>query len=162
MLSWGLYRNLENSLCDFLNAQAITDGATSINGDTISTRVGRKFENDWSLPCISIYVDSETAPRLEIGSNVRQDSQLMVIDIFATNEGERLDIANWVVNSINNGFPYYTYYFNASDPETPTKVAGRLTHIDFISNNRVNLGQTVDEIDNHRHKITVNVFTTGV
>jgi len=161
MLEWGFDRNLENSLQDFLTTEVVNDSVTDINGVNVPIRIGRKNEDDWSLPCISVYVDSETAPRLEIGSNVRNDKQTMIIDIFATNEGERLDIARWVTNVINDGFRYYAFTPNASDPTSPTKIAGRLVQIDFLTNNRVSLGQTISEIDNHRHTIVINVYTTG-
>ena len=161
MLDWNLYRNEENSLRDFLTEQAVIDDVTDINGVLVPMRVGRKDDNDWTLPCITVYVDSETAPRLEIGSNIRNDAQIIIIDIFATNEGERLDLAKWVTDVINDGFRYYAYSPNVSNPEAPIKVAGRLMQIDFLSNNRVNLAQTVSEIDNHRHNITINAYTTG-
>ena len=161
MLDWGFYRNLENSLRDFLTDEVVNDSVTDISGVNIPIRVGRKFDNDWSLPCVSVYVESESAPRLEIGSNVRNDKQIIVIDVFATSEGERLDLAKWVTDIINDGFRYYAYSPNVSDPDSPTKIAGRLVYVDFISNQRVSLGQTVSEIDNHRHTITINVYTTG-
>ena len=74
---------------------------------------------------------------------------------------ERLDLANWLSDTINDGFTYYTYTVNVSDPENPTKVAGNTAHIDFITNERVSLGQSLSEIDAHRHQITINVFFTG-
>jgi hypothetical protein len=162
MLSWKLYRCLENSLKDFLTSQGTTDSVTDINGNLIPIYIGRREDKNWTLPCISLYVDSETATRIEIGSNARDDRQLMIIDIYATDEGERLDLAKWITDTINNGFRYYTYTVNPSNPESPVKVAGGLTHVDFLTNGRVNLGQNVSEIDSHRHKITINVFLTGV
>lgn len=161
MLSWGFYRNLENSLKDFLTTEISSDSVTDIDGNVIPVRVGRKEDSNWTLPCISIYIESETATRLEIGSNVRDDRQLVIIDIFATDEGERLDLAKWVTDTINNGFRYYSYTPNISNPSSPTKVAGSLVHVDFLTNGRVNLGQNIDEFDSHRHKISINVYLTG-
>ena len=59
MLAWGKYRNLENSLYEFLDDKVTDDSVTDINDVLIPIRVGRKRDNDWTLPCITVYVDNE-------------------------------------------------------------------------------------------------------
>jgi len=161
MLSWGTYRCIENSLMDFLTAKVITDVVTDIKGVSVPIRVGRKESDDWTLPCITLYVDNETSERAFLGSNTRLDSYLIIIDIFATNEGERCDLAEWVKSTINDGFRYYAYTPNESTPTVPTKVAGGLVSIDFLTNARVALGQNVDLEDKHRHRISVTSWISG-
>jgi len=161
MLAWQLYRCLENSLKDFLDQKITDDSVTDINGVNVPVRVGRKNDDNWTLPCISLYVESETLERFEIGSNNRDDRQLIIIDIYATNEGERLDLAKWLSTTINNGWRYYSYTPNIATPESPDKVAGGLVNVDFLTNTRVNLGQNTDEIDAHRHRVTINVWISG-
>ena len=161
MLAWQLYRNIENSFKEFLETEISTDSVTDINGNAVTVEVCRKESDDWSLPCIRGYWDSETPEgRLELGSNKRLESQLFIIEIYATNEGERMDLAKWVKDTINNGFRYYAYTPNPSLPDSPTKVSGNWLHLDFISNNRVNLGENVDWVDAHRHRISVKLFMT--
>lgn len=152
MLTWNKLRNLENSLKDFL------DGKVSNEDIDCSIRVGRKEDNKWSIPCITLYVESQTSTRLEIGSNKRDNLHLMILDIYATNEGERLDLADWLSAAINDGFRYYSYTQNESNPESPTKVAGGLVGVEFVTNARVSLGQNIDETDKYRHRITINVW----
>lgn len=161
MLNWGLYRSLENSLKDFLDAEVTSDNVTDIKGTKIPIRIGRKNENSWTLPCITLYFESETSPRGFIGSNERLDNELLILDIYATNEGERLDLAEWLKDSLNDGFRYYTYSVNSNNPESPTKIAGGLVNVNFLTNGRVNLGQDVNEVDAHRHRITINVWISG-
>ena len=161
MLAWGRCRNIENSLKDFLTTQVVADSVTDINGVAVPIRVGRKEDNDWSLPCITVYLDNETAERAYIGSNQRLDSFLIIIDIFATNEGERLDLANWLKDTINDGFRYYAYTPSELDPQNPTKVAGGLVNINFLTNSRVALGQNVNIEDAHRHRISVTTWISG-
>ena len=161
MLAWQLHRNIENSFKDFLDAQISTDGVTDVNGDSVPVRVGEKVDNNWTLPCIVIHVDSETDPKLFIGSNFIDQRPLIIIDIYATNGGERSDIANWLTQEIKNGFSYYTYSPNLSDIENPTKVLAGTANVDFLTNGRVNLGDNIDLIDAHRHQITVNTFITS-
>ena len=161
MLAWQLYRNLENSLKDFLDTEISNDSVTDINGTLIPVRVGRKEDDNWTLPCISIYMESETLESFEIGSNNKDDRQLLIIDIYTTNGGERLDVAKWLTVAINNGWRYYSYTPDINTPETPTKVAGGLVNVTFLSNTRVNLGQNLDIIDSHRHRVSINVWITG-
>ena len=161
MLAWHPTRNLENSLKDFLDAKIITDSVTDIKNVAIPVRVGRKESNDWTLPCITLYNETELDPRIFIGSNYRNKTYVIIIDIYATNTGERSDIANWLPDAINNGFRYYTYTPNGSDPENPTKVAGGLADVEFLTNGRVALGQNIDISDAHRHRITINTQISG-
>ena len=161
MLAWQLYRNLENSLKDFLDAKIVTDSVTDINGIKVPVWVGRKEDDNWTLPCISLYMESETLIPFEIGSTLKDDRQLIIIDIYATNEGERLDLSKWLTATINDGWRYYSYSPNIITPESPTKVAGGLVNVDFLTNTRVNLGQNSDEIDAHRHRVTINVWISG-
>ena len=160
-MTWELYRCLENSLKDFLDAQVATDSVTDVKGVAIPIRVGRKNDNDWTIPCISLYVESEVAPRSFIGNNVRLDQQLIILDIYATNSGERLDLAKWLTDSINNGWRYYTYTVKQSTPEVPTKVAGGWVSLNFLTNARVSLGLNVDPIDAHRHRISIQIWISG-
>lgn len=161
MATWRLYRNLENSLKDFLDTKISDDSLTGDNGNTVQVYIGKDNKDTWQFPSISVYMDSETLERFEIGSNLRQNQELIIIDIYATNEGERLDLAKWLVDTINNGWTYYTYSVNESNPESPTKVAGGLVNINFNSNGRIALIQNVSEIDAHRHRVSLTVWIAG-
>lgn len=159
MLSWGLYRNLENSFKYFLDTEIQSDSVTDSNGDNIPVRIGMKLDNNWSLPCISIYVESETDNKIFIGSNFIDDQQLIIIDIYATNEGERTDIANWITQKIKDGWTYYEYSPNLSNPTNPVKVKKSLVNVQsYLSNGRVRLNGNTNELDAHRHRITINVL----
>jgi hypothetical protein len=160
MSEWGIYINLENSFKDFLTDE-INDDSFTVNGKTPSVRVGRKEDNDWILPLITIFFDSETAPRGYIGSNKRLDKQLIIIDIYATSESERLILADYVAKTINDGCTYYEYSQNEEDPYSPLTEEAGLINVDFISNTRVNLGQNIDKVDAHRHRISINVWISG-
>ena len=159
-MSWGLYRNLQASLKDFLVAQAVTDSLVDINDESVTFRIG-KSNSDWELTTVGMYFESETAERFELGSNNRDDKQLVIIDIYAKNEADRLDISKWLVDSINNGWRYYTFTGNAVTPDSPTKVAGGLVNVNFLSNAPVSLGNSTIEFEAHRHQITINVWITG-
>lgn len=160
MLAWQFWRNLENSLKDFLDTEISNDSVTDINGVSIPVRVGEKQSNIPQLPGIAVYVESETLSRLEIGSNIRDKRELIIIDIYATNSGERKDLANWLVGAINDGWRYNSYTPNINTPESPTKVAGGWMSLNFLTNTKVKLGQNVSEIDAHRHRVSISAWLT--
>ena len=162
MLDWQLYRNLENSLVDFITTEVSADSVTDYDGNNVPVRVGRKNDQDWTLPCIAVYYDLENSERLQLGSNQRIRYYLLIIDIYAVDEGQRIDLAAWLADKLEDGFRYYFYSPNLSNPDNPTKVAGGLVNIeDFISNGQVDLGQNVDSFDAHRHRISIQVWISG-
>ena len=161
MLAWQTQRNIEMSLKDFLTAQVTADGVTGYDNVDVPVRVARKVDADWTLPCITAYVDSKSAPRAEVGSNNRLDTHLIIIDIYAVDEGQRQDLADWLEGAINDGFRYYAYTPSVGTPLVPTKVAGGLVEVNFVTNARVGLGQNVDPEDAHRHRISINTWISG-
>jgi len=161
MLAWSIFRNIENSLKEFLDYSIDENSVTDINGNNIPIYVGRRESSDWTLPCITVYLDNESSERAFIGSNERLNKYLIIIDIFATNEGERLDLASWLKDTINDGFRYYDYTPSESTPNSPIKISNKLVNIDFLTNARVALGQNVSPEDAHRHRISVSAWVSG-
>ena len=83
-MTWRLYRNLENSLKDFLDTEISNDSITDINGTAVPVRIGRKEDDNWTLPCISLYMESRHAPQGKVISfpsmvpDLREKSHLQV------------------------------------------------------------------------------------
>lgn len=160
-LSWGLYNNLEMSLKDFLDTEISSDAIKDNSGNAVPVRVGRRETLDWNIPCIAVYYDSETSPRGFVGDNKRLDEQLIIIDIYAEDDTQRLALAKWVKDTINDGWRYYSYVANPSTPESPTKTAGGLVSLDFVSNTKVSLGDNVDPSDRFRHRLSLRCWISG-
>jgi len=158
-MPWCKATNLEDSLKDKLDAQITTDSLVGDNGNTVMVRIGQKRDSDWTYPCITVYQESEDlTSRLYIGSNKRDEKDLMIIEIYATNDKERKYLAKWLSDTINDGWQYYTYAVNPSNPESPLKTIGDWVNVDFLTNNKVKLGQNISEIDANRHRVSVNVW----
>lgn len=159
-LTWQTQRSLENSLAEFIQSKIDEESLTILdqngNSRSVSVRVGYEFNTDWNLPVIQLYCDSKLAPRLSIGSNKRQKSYLIVIDIRATNKGSQLDLTDWTEETINDGFIFYQYYKNPSQPTETNKVKMGYVSIDFVSNLPLNLGDGADLYDKYRQNITIS------
>lgn len=160
ILSYKTITNLENSLYDFVNEavstaslQVVKDGETT----DVSVEVGYKINRDWTLPIIQLYHDSKTLPRLELGSNKRLKQHLMILDIRADSGFNRDNLADWLEETINDGFPYYEYTPNGSNP---TKTQNGRVSFEFVSSTKVDLGDDVDIFDKYRYRITINCYIT--
>lgn len=151
-LEWGVQTNLEKSLNDFLSAQASTD-SVSVNID-----VGENFKDTWELPHIQMYLDSKQLPRAELGSNKREKSYLIILDVRGRNNPERMNLADWIEESINDGFIYYTYVSDPADRDVPIKTDAGYVSFDYISSQKVNLGENVNIYDKWRYRISIRAW----
>lgn len=157
-LDWKVQRNLENSCTEFLQ-DAVTTASLTIpdaNGiaKAVTVRTGFEFNENWTLPVISIYADSKTSPRLSIGSNKRLKTFLLIIDIRSLDKGSQLDLTEWLEETINDGFVFYEYSPDGSGGVN--KVANGRVAIDFVSNIPLRLGEGVDLFDKYRQNITLS------
>lgn len=153
-LAWGTISNLESSLEDFLKQEALNDGLN------VGIRVGQKLDSSWTLPCIQVYLDSKLKPRLEIGSNKRANRYLIIIDVRATNNFERLNLADWVETVIENGFTYCDYTRDSLNPDNPVKTVLGYVGLDFVSSLAIDFGDDVNSYDLYRYRITINAWIT--
>lgn len=164
ILPWKTERNLENSLAEFLQNTITTQNLKVINLEgsevTPEIRVGFKAEADWNLPVISLYVDNNLAPRLSIGSNCRQDSYLIIIDIRALDSGMQKDLTDWIKETINDGWDFNEYVPNPLSPDNPTKTKTGYVSFDYITNTPVRFGENVDLLDRYRQNITISCTIT--
>lgn len=157
-LSWQLRRNLETSLTEFLQTES--NGITvwyKGSNNTIDVRVGKAPQDSWKLPNISIYMDAKTALRGFVGNNKRLPSYLMVIDIRALDDGMRSDLAEWLTDTINEGFDYYDYQPNPADPDNEIKTLTGKVSVEFITDNPIDAGIDADQFDKYRHNISVSL-----
>lgn len=164
LLGWGDIANLEQSLYDFISTE-ISDVSLQVldnQGKTknILVKVGNSFDDNWSLPIIQVYHDSNPVmPRLEISSNRRDTRFLLILDIRCENETQRMNIADWVTNIINDGFPFYEYTMNGV---TPSKSQNGNVSFDFVLNQKVNLGEDVSLYDKYRHRISLSCWISKI
>jgi hypothetical protein len=160
-LEWKTERNLENSFAEFLldevNIVSLTIPDKNGSEQAVNVKVGSEFSTNWNLPVISCYSDSKSYPRLSIGSNKREKSFLIIIDIRSLDRGSQSDLTNWVEETINEGFTFYEYSPNPVNPTEVTKNACGHVSVDFISNIPLQLGENVELFDKYRQNITLSV-----
>lgn len=166
ILTWQIGTEIEASLIEFLQA-AITSASLQMldqNGtaQNVNVYAGKVVKSDWSLPLIQIDMDSEPdLNRLEIGSNTRLKSRLIIIDVRTLLPGQEKNLADWVKDTINNGFTVYSYTPNPLNPDSPTKTSLGHGRVDFISSVQTPSFDDADVYDQNRWRITIKVWIQG-
>ena len=102
-------------------------------------------------------MDTKTAPRGFVGNNKRLPSYLMIIDIRTLDDGMRSDLAEWVTDTINEGFDFFDYQPNVGDPDNRLNTILGKVSVEFITDTPINGGIDADQFDKYRHNITVSL-----
>ena len=148
------YRNLESSLIDYIVAELVTDGWTGI-------RTTKSFSEVYkgTLPCICINEEDSDVKRREIGSNSYLEDILISIRIFATSDGQRLDLASWMLSKIMPGTDYYTYIITSG--VAAKTLAGKITILEIIDNRKeLKNTENLDATDRYRHLLSFRCRVT--
>jgi hypothetical protein len=130
----------------------------SIALDWTGITVVKSFTNAYksALPIVCIRLTSPAPKRLEIGSTTLDFDYTISIDIFATDDGQRLDLADYIVNKLKDRWVYYVH--TRGTGETLNKVAsGGIMVKQFVSNLPIEFNENVDKYDQHRHFIQIVV-----
>ena len=109
-----------------------------------------------SLPCILIEEPETQMPqRLEVGNYKFLKYPIINIRIFATGEGQRKDLKDWLIDSLENGINYYEYTIG-SGVVTVKTLAGRIEIIQVLEDRKelVNV-ENLSKYDRNRHKFSL-------
>ena len=151
----GLYRisrNIEASFVDYLKENLQIDW--NIN------RVEKTFSRIYSieLPSICIRVGDTIHTKVQIGDDSTIRDVHVLIDIFATSDGQRLDMKDYIIKKIKNGLDYYDY--EIENNQVKHKVKNGRIRVLTIGETLVNFGtdkQDLDQHDRYRHLIDLTI-----
>lgn len=153
-MAYRLNRNLEASIIDYLRVELIEDGWEGIG-------VEKSVKQSKIKPPLILVqsVDTDTQKR-EIGSGKYIKYPTVTIRIFATSDGQRLDLADWLLEELEDDIEYYKY--TVVNGQVSSKVLdGQLT-IRKIIRNEKELANTdpsvLEEEDRYRHNLTFSIF----
>jgi hypothetical protein len=146
-------RNVELSVIYYLETQI----AANWSGITVVKAFTDAYKSP--MPVVAIRLSDTTSTRQEIGSTTLLNDYAITIDIFAKSEGQRIDLADFIMDQIKEGCTYYVHSQTSGNPEQLTRVDSGYIHVNqFGSNMKIDFGnEGVDVYDQHRHFIQVNV-----
>ncbi len=151
--NFGDIRNVELSTIFYIETQ-LSSGWTGIN-------VVKGYPNfpKQTLPCVAIRMNNILNPRREIGSRVTEDIYNFVIDIFATSDGQKLDIAQYLTTLITlNNWTFYTWSRGSGDTMDKSQ-NGKVVYLDMLQNAPVLHTDDVDTYERFRHVLSFDVKT---
>ena len=131
---------------------------TEIAGAWTGVTVIKSFTNAYksALPVVCIRLTDTTDARKEIGATTLLNDYTITIDIFAKSDGQRLDLADFIMDKLKEGCVYYIHSQTSGAPETLTRTADGRVHVNrFISNQKLDFGEDSDVYDLHRHLIQI-------
>lgn len=127
---------------------------TQVNADWNNISVIKSFRNAYniSLPVICLELITTTFGRKEIGNTTLLNDYGLTIDIFATSDGQRLDLADYVEDKIKGSWTFYTHSQSGgvlTRTDTGTKVILKT----ITENHKVEIFDNPERQDRFRHLI---------
>jgi hypothetical protein len=137
---------------------------TAINNSWSGITVVKAFLQayDVKVPVICVRILSTDSFRSEIGDNTIRQKYSFIVDIFAKSDGQRIDLADFIVNVVKEGFVYKQYSRASGNPEELNETTdGRITFLTFDSDSRIDASDSADEHEKYRQAITFTVEKYG-
>lgn len=142
-------RNVELSTIEFLTSEITANwtGVTTVK--SFQETAGAE------LPVVCIRLLDITSTTREIGATTFKHEYNIIIDIFAKSDGQRLDLADFIRETVKDGWVYYSYYHTPGHPDQLSKDAnGRVHLVGILEDRRVDFVETVADQDKYRHIIS--------
>ena len=145
-------RNIEASLIQYIETQ--------LAGDWSNVTVEKSFARtyDLNLPVVCIRCGITDHVKVAIGDDSTIRTVDVMVDIFATSDGQKLDIKDFLIERLKGGFPYYEYTITNGEIQDKTQ-NGRIRILD-MGDNSVNFDSDKDDLhvhDRYRHILTLSV-----
>ena len=150
-------RNFEASIINYIQDQL----ETSWSGVRVEGTFANVYEG--SMPVVCVIAGRTQHPRVEIGSSSTRRDVQMFIHIFATNDGQRLDLKDFLISVLKGGCTYYEYI--VSNGQVQNKTANGNIIVTSINDDPIDLlinKSSLDDKDRYRHLIQINVRTGKV
>lgn len=149
-MEWRDSRNLEKSLKLYIK--------TNTDADWSGVNVDIAFSyKEAELPFIAINNDSALHPKLELGSNILDTTDLVIIDIYGTGPAQVLDLKDYLISILKEGFIFYKFSPDPTDPTEQTKIAYGRAYVKIVGDTRVDVGESLDKCDKNRRRLTLEV-----
>lgn len=158
-MAYRISRNIEASIIDYLSGQLTLAGWTNITIEKTFARIYDipvdAFENTGA---ICVRVSNTTHEKAEIGADSTVRTPSILIDIFANNDGQRLDLKDFLVSILKSGMPYYEYVITSG--AVSSKIQNGRIRILTLDDDIVNLGIDKSALaiyDRYRHLLALSI-----
>jgi hypothetical protein len=156
MGTYRISRSIEASLVDWLTEKLEDGGWTGI-------RVEKSFSqvSSGTLPCICINALEIRPEKLEIGSKTNLKYFTINIRIFATSDGNRLDLSDFVTDLLESDINYYTYTIT-NGIVTAKVLSGRIVVTRWFDDTKeLTNTENLEKEDRYRHLLSFECYVAN-
>jgi len=145
-------RNVEISTFEYLKTQI------DANWSNINTVKSFIQAYKTVLPVVCIRLTDIHTDRKEVGATTLRNSYTIVIDIFARSDGQRMDLAYFILDALKGVWTYNTYAQTSGAPSSLTATATDKLYVNYFNENtKLDFGEDIDKYDKYRHIISITV-----
>jgi len=145
-------RNVELSTLKFIEDNLTLDW-TGVNLVKTFTQLDKK-----ASPVICVMLNETDYNRNELGSTAYRPTYVFTIDIFAKSDAQRIDLSDYIMDTLNPGWTYYEVSQSSGSNRTLVYTDAGRVRIDGITDNvKVDLGEMGDIKDKYRQSIVITV-----
>ena len=157
MANYGVSRNIEASLIDY-----IRNKLQEYNWNNVAVVKSFKQAAKGSLPVIVIFVDNTEHLYTGIGERATRREVAVNVHIFATSDGQRLDLKDFLIRVLKLGVPYYEYTIENGIVASKNFITYMFVE-NMIDRKTFNIEDlsSLDLVDRYRHYIRI-VFSLPI
>jgi hypothetical protein len=155
-MPYRISRNIEASLIECITAWLLADAWAGIYVEKTSAEIyGGHF------PAFLINVQEVRPEKLEIGSKTNLKYFIIYIRLFAENDGQRLDLSDWLLDKFEDDVNYYIY--TTVNGIVSSKVLnGRIVIVKILDNKKeLTNTEGLSKEDRYRHLLSFEAIIAG-
>jgi hypothetical protein len=146
-------RNIEASVIDYLTEELVEDGWSGVSLYKVFAQVYKQ-----SLPAILVNVNTTDTVKLEIGSRTHLNYYNIYLRIFGENDGNRLDLTDWLLHELERDIPYNEYTVEGGQVVSKQQ-NGMITILKISRNEREFINtEILDKEDRYRQLLVVQCY----
>ena len=152
-------RCLEASFIDFLTNNFSVDWSNV----TVIKGFRRAYDYNVTLPIISVRLNDTNYTNIQIGSKQSVRETIIYLDIFATSDGQRLDLKDYIIEKLHSDIAYYNYIITKG--AISSKIQDGYIQILNVEDTPIDFNINKDELhrnDRYRHSIVLTVTTGSI
>jgi len=143
MAIYRVSRNIEANFIDFLRT-TLTESPYSWT--SINFLKGFSHAYELSTPTVAVRAENTIYDKVEIGTNSFVRTIQVYIDIFASDDGMKLDLKDSIIESLKDGLVYNEYTITSG---VASYIPNGRIRIEEISDSAINFDVNKEKIDQH-------------
>ncbi len=156
-------RNIEASIIQYIEEQLALAWSNYNVEKTFANVRGIPVNKDTKNFVVCVRLSDTDHSKIELGSSSTRRLPLIIIDLYCANDGQRLDVKDYLVDKLKGGCTYYLC--ETASGAFDSKTADGRIDIKITDDNIVDIDIDKDKLDGwdrFRHRLVLTVSTGKV